>query len=223
MSQDYASFIASAYVGPIFELIERMSQSPPNEVHASVHDYGHAVSAIALTVLFLESFLNISKHLNGSQERSVRSYYRKTFPGSPHQEELLELFVIRDIIAHNHVWTGRIDPMTMTWITVDLMPGYGGIAFRNVVDVRQRVTKKLGLNVVPTRVGYRDVRIVVKTVAAILRDLQACHLAAPGGYYLGPGGFGLVRFRGQPTLSSRQLTRSNPSQPVTPAFEAVVR
>jgi hypothetical protein len=175
--QEYETFMGSAYAGPIFKLVEELeaSRGTPNEVQASVFEYGYSASIIALTVVFLESFLNISKYLAGSQERSVRTYFAKTFPNSAYQEEIAELFAIRDVIAHNHVWQGQIDPIAMKWITLRLLPGYGDKAFQNVVDFQRRVTKKLSLNVVPRRLSYDDVGVVIKTTAAILLELRAWH------------------------------------------------
>jgi hypothetical protein len=198
-TQDYESFIGSAYAAPIFVLLERLEggRGTVNEVQASVFEYGHAASIIALTVLFLESYLNVSKHLTGSHERSVRTYFANTFPASAYSVEITELFAVRDVIAHNHVWKGQIDPYTMTWVTLGLLPGYGDKQFQKIIDPLRRTTKKLGLNVVPTRLNYADVRTVIKTTAAILLELRAWHLAQPVAYYLGTTDFGLVTFRGQ--------------------------
>jgi hypothetical protein len=146
-------------------------------------------------VLFLESNLNISKYLTKSTERSVRDYFQSTFPRSVHRDELAELFAVRDAIAHNHVWRGTIDPIAMRWVTIDLLEGYGDKAFRKAVDMARRVTNKLGLNVVPSRLCYADVRVVLQTTAAILVELRDWHLAQPDPYRIGVLGFGNVVYR----------------------------
>ena len=199
-TQLYESFIASAYAAPIFELVQKLkgSRGTPNEVQASVFEYGHSASAIALTVLFLESFLNISKYLTGSHERSVRTYFVNTFPNSVYRDDVQELFTVRDVIAHNHVWSGLIDPVAMTWKTLELMPGYGDKAFQSVIHAPQRVTKKLRLNVVPTRLCFDDVRVVLTTTAAVLLELREWHSLQPVAHHIGPGGFGYVDYHGKP-------------------------
>lgn len=133
--QDYDTFIGGAYPAPIFTLVETLAGGGrTNEVQSSPHEYGYSASAITLTVLFLESYLNVSKLLTNSQHRSVLAYFTTMFTSSKHHAELAELFAVRDVIAHNHVWKGQIDPVAMKWTSISLLPGYGDARFRQVVN-----------------------------------------------------------------------------------------
>jgi hypothetical protein len=200
MSQqhDYQSVIGSGYAAPIATLLEHLSPLGANDVQTSVHESGYSASVIVLTVLMLESFLTLSKFLANVSEHNVRTYFRKTFRSSRYQDEFAELFVVRDVIAHNHVWAGSIDDVAMTWMTAKLGTDFGDNAFDAVVDLSSRTTRKLGLHVVPTRLGYEDVRTVMKTTALILQELSSMQPQVSG-HAFGTGGFGYARYKGQHT------------------------
>src|SRR5438046_8311178 len=78
--QDYETFIGSAYAGPIFVLVEKLedSRGRTNQVQSSPYEHGYSAAVIALTVLFVESYLNVSKYLTGSSDRRARLYFRAT-------------------------------------------------------------------------------------------------------------------------------------------------
>lgn len=199
-TENYESFIGSSYVAPIVHLYERLESGPsrpPKEVQSSPWQYGFSASIIALTILYLESLLNVSKYLSGSDEREVRAYFKNKMPNSAFRDEIIELFALRDVIAHNHVWKGQYNSDHMTWTSgPSLLPGYGDRAFRRVVNMNTRLTKKLGLNIVPTRLSLEDVSLVIKTTASILRELRDWHIVNKRGVFV-RGAFGSARYRGK--------------------------
>src|SRR4051812_25333007 len=92
----YQSIIASGYALPIATLLEHVGPGQGvNQVQTSIYEHSYSAAIIVLTVVMLESFLNVSKFHANSSEKKIREYYKKAFPGSKYQDELVELFIVR--------------------------------------------------------------------------------------------------------------------------------
>jgi len=88
---------------------------------------------------------------------------------------LEELFVVRDAIAHNHVWEAQYvwdDQAGMRLISAALEEGYGDTKFKRVSDMARRKTHRLSINLFPTRICYEDAKIVLKTATEFLLFLE---------------------------------------------------
>jgi hypothetical protein len=75
------------------------------------------------------------------------------------RNELIEVFVVRDVIAHNHLWEidfSWTEESEMTLLEAEKESTAGDDKYKKVVD-EQRRTKTLSLNVVPTKVDRTDV------------------------------------------------------------------
>ena len=86
-----------------------------------------------------------------------------------------EIFVIRDIIAHNHVWEANVywdENGKLRLVDAQRVKGYGDKKFDKVVDSNNRKTKILGLNVFPNRISRADALTVLKTAYEFLSEME---------------------------------------------------
>ena len=171
MEQNYVSIIGVNYLHPICTLLEELdslSLWPPNQVQASNVENGYSVAIIALTVFLLESFINRNRYdvqKNAFPKRiDPLKFVRTTYPNSCLVDKLEELFVVRDVIVHNHVWEALFNTTgeEMELIIADLRKGYGDKKFNRVINLTNRKTRQLGINLFPTRICREDVKIVLK-------------------------------------------------------------
>jgi hypothetical protein len=103
-------------------------------------------------------------------------FIRATYPASGFADRIEELFVVRDVIAHNHVWEAKFawgGDGSMNLESAQLRPGYGDPKFRRVTDVTTRTTKLLSINVFPTRICRTDAVVVLKTAVDFLEFLES--------------------------------------------------
>ncbi|MFI5295938.1 MAG: hypothetical protein ACHQ0Y_13060 [Thermodesulfovibrionales bacterium] len=97
---------------------------------------------------------------------SVPEYLAKLYPDFPLMEEVREIFILRDLIAHNHLWE-----IYFLWDDEKgIMPqsinrqSSGDKKYRNSVDSSNNKTKKLGLNISPIKIDASDVTKVLHTM-----------------------------------------------------------
>jgi len=182
IEQDYLSVIGCNLLIPIVKLLESLRLSgvrSVNEVQTSPYENGHAVVIILLSIVFLESVLNRTRSIMGEalQEKkdNVIEFFNRNFPDSGLDEKLVELFVIRDVIVHNHIWSAKIGwgkEKTLKLISSSLSEGYGDRKYTSIIEKQERNTKLLKLNVFPTRICWSDIIIVLKIVKDALLFLE---------------------------------------------------
>ena len=86
-----------------------------------------------------------------------------------------EIFVLRDTIAHNHVWEARFfwdEHGKMKLVDAQLVEGYGDKKYGNTVEYTKRKTKILDLNVFPNRICRSDAVTVLKTAFDFLTAME---------------------------------------------------
>jgi hypothetical protein len=176
---NYLSIIGFGYLRPILALLERLEALPRsavNEVHAAQPLNGFSASIVALSVLLVESAIARTQYdLGVKPPKRPLEFFRSQFSTCPHLEELQELYVIRDVIAHNHVWEANFTwdeglGMRLHW--AELTSGYGDSKLEKVIDTNTRTTKLLNLNLFPTRINRSDAIVVLKSAVSILRYLE---------------------------------------------------
>lgn len=149
----------------IRDLKRRMFQVSP-------HENAYATAAILLTDIAIESYVNRVKYLRKEQKRGNSYSYiskvlgkiNKKFPETVFEEMLLEVFILRDVIAHNHVYSinvGFDSAWNMTSHRQKLQTGYGDQKYKLAVNLRTRKTRLLGLNVQPSKISFHDLFIVL--------------------------------------------------------------
>ena len=144
---------------------------------------GYAISIVLLLVVALESYMGRVSYLqsklpNGGKQKQLRvsvpDYLvtlRKSFGL---QKSLTEAFVLRDAIAHGHVWEFEVsDHVTHGQVLrrASLLPGYGNYKYQVALNSRTRRSSIGGLNLVPSAVGAREVHKVLSLVWRTLEFL----------------------------------------------------
>lgn len=112
------------------------------------------------------------------------SILKKLYQDFPFEEELFEMQILRDVLAHNHLlevsysWDDE-KGMTPTLIN---RRSPGDKKYEHHVDTTANLTKKLHLNVSPVKVGRRDAIFVLQTMWNILlfleeKDSEQCYVS----------------------------------------------
>ena len=174
MNESIVSIVADAYLFPIADLSSKLFSDltlSQNDVQASQLENGYASSLCILTAVWFESYAMRVRYLNSqSPHGSIKepvSFIKALYPDFPLYDEMMEVFVLRDTLAHNHLWMIEFEwddtgDMKLNSAVKDAFSG--DKKYRHYVDSNTRRTKTLKLNVVPTRVCNSDFKIVLKTV-----------------------------------------------------------
>lgn len=181
----------TSLIAPLFHTIslqinelEKTEVKRPNEVQTGIVENGLSCGIVVLSVIALESTLNRIRNVRGdTNDKRADGYlentnYIKLLLGAEEIPlETEELFAIRDAIVHNHLWQASI-----TWSAKEytlsfagepkLLDGYGNKRMRKVMTDETRKTRRLGLNLFPTRIWRRDAYIVFKRVVEMLKQLE---------------------------------------------------
>ena len=178
--EGYVSIIGMRLLNPIITLLETLdSLNPkgPNEVHASEFENGYSASIIVLSVLLIESFTNRTQYVRGDKKLlDPLSFVKKIYSSSGFLEQLEELFVLRDAIAHNHIWDAEFywdEKLGMRLVSAQPRDEYSGDKkFKKVRDLKNRTTRILKLNLFPTRICRSDAITVLKKAVEFLLFLE---------------------------------------------------
>ncbi|MFH1312083.1 MAG: hypothetical protein ABIJ00_02545 [Candidatus Eisenbacteria bacterium] len=179
-ADEYVSVIGTSFLYPLSTLLESLESSRargPSEVQASPLENGYSAAVIVLTVLMVESAIARTQFIQGTNppKRPI-AFIRASRPLSNLADVVEELFVVRDVVAHNHIWDARIayaPDGSMKLVSATRDPAYGDAKFARVIDPSSRKTKKLGINLFPTRIGREDAIIVLKNAKDFLLLLEA--------------------------------------------------
>jgi hypothetical protein len=175
---DYVSAVFINLLQPIADLCDRMLRLPtsePNEVQTSPRENGYAISIIALTAFLVEGACGRARYIS-RQEWSSPVDTLRNLGANDLAGKIEEIFVVRDAIAHSHLWKAKIsreqNDLRFKGKPVRL-PGYGDRKFQRVVDLNSRTTRQLKLDVFPTRIHRRTAIIVLKECAKALKFLES--------------------------------------------------
>lgn len=180
----FVSIVGEHYFQPIATLLNELISRPEpaaNDVKTSYHENGFACAVCLLVVVCLESYSMRLRFFNRSapaaEKRNCLEFLRDLYPEFPTIEQVTETFVLRDIIAHNHLWEigfswGELsEPMTLQSAAKDAISGDNKYAHH--VDAQTRKTKILHLNAVPLKIDRSDVLKVLKVVWNALLFLES--------------------------------------------------
>lgn len=189
MKVGYVSCFTFSLLEPIDLLVQALESaqtSPPNEVHASARENGLSVSIIALVAIMVESAIGRVHYdvLQGRKPETAKrfsalKFFREQFGDGPEeamlQESLNEIFAIRDAIAHAHLYEDdiQLDESGGMYVSApQLGKCYGDTKRQVVMNPQTRGTKRLGVNLFPTRICRSDVVIVLREAVRILVYLE---------------------------------------------------
>ncbi|MES2947521.1 MAG: hypothetical protein V4858_03170 [Pseudomonadota bacterium] len=196
---DLITVVGSAFHQPIADLIGRLAERNPNPSEsymAGHYENGYCASIVMLLVLAFESYVTRVSYRRFREHGETRDPKKKISTvdylcsldsGFPYVDALTEAYIIRDSLAHAHLWqVDYVIRRDRTDVTKrELFQGYGDIKMRARVDLNTGKTKYLGLNVLPTSIGVPEAATVFRVIAESLRHLANAGLveqAAVGGH-----------------------------------------
>lgn len=152
----------------------------------SMWEHSHAAAAIVLSVIGIEAYRNRIYFLEKSRinRRSVpydlcQILAKKSagFPTSKLRDLLTEVFVVRDAIAHNHIYEVEVFSDQKKWTMLGhkqkLLKGYGfDSKYKSSVSPRTKKTNLLKLNVQPAKIGFEDIFKVLVVIDLLIRIMQ---------------------------------------------------
>lgn len=106
------SILGAGYFQPIATLVEKLLKYPAtrrNAVKANHYDNVYSVSIVILLVAVVESYASRLRYFippDALQRRAtVPEFIKRTFRDYRLAKSLNEVFVLRDAVFHNHLWT----------------------------------------------------------------------------------------------------------------------
>ena len=148
----------------------------PNEVQASVVENGYALSIVALSAFVMEGACGRANYVAKRPSRSSVVSTLRHFGAGALADDITEVFVVRDAIAHAHLWTADVaaEQGTLKFRSFPtLLQGYGDQKFRSLVDMHTRTTRRLKLDVFPPRIHRLTAFTVVQKTAEGLAHLES--------------------------------------------------
>lgn len=168
--------IASAYFEPISDLLNNLlkrSTGKVNDVQTSQVENGYSVALCILLVACFESYVMRDIYFKKDpQIKTPLEYISTCYNNFPYLAEITECYIIRDLIMHNHVWEIDHSYYEFKIINSSIMPFSGDSKFKANVDLINRVTNKLKLNIVPIRINRNDIKKVLQVVWESLNHLS---------------------------------------------------
>jgi hypothetical protein len=175
-SQAYVSVLFQRLLQPIVSLCELLGpEGPgPNEVQASAHENGYAASLIVLVAIVLESAVNRTRYIRGEAGRAVPASTIRRLGATELANDVEEIFVVRDVIAHGHIWEASVrwSEQGMKLDRVERRASFGDKKFDRIVEPATRQTRRLHLDVFPTRIHRGTAIAALKKCAEVLRFLE---------------------------------------------------
>ncbi len=203
-TESLVTVLGTAYFQPITDLIERLLRRKPhrpNRVKSQHDENGYSAATVLLLVAMFESYVSRVRFVQPSRiknsTRSALDVVLSVFPRLRHRVALEEVYVLRDLLMHSHLWEIEYEwggPVAMVLKKATLHPGYGDKKFRSRVNMTTYRTKALGLAVLPLRIDRRDLLKVFDTLWKTLLRFEAQDSNQCGVSY------SHVRFRGQSVL-----------------------
>uniref|UniRef100_Q479X1 Uncharacterized protein n=1 Tax=Dechloromonas aromatica (strain RCB) TaxID=159087 RepID=Q479X1_DECAR len=175
--------VGAAYFQPIADLIENLTRCAAPDIHpsgTSHRENGYAASISVLLVAVLESYTARLRFVRNAEfeaaANSTPDLLEKYFPDLPNKRELVEIFLLRNLLLHNHIWHLDVSDIeaqgTPALATPKELGFHTNKHYEEVVDVPRRRTKSLQLNASPTSVDRSDAQKVFRVVWSTLFFMQ---------------------------------------------------
>lgn len=150
-------------------------------IRAATRENGYALSLIVLMVILIEAILNRVKYLkNKNKTGDNLEFFKKEFidrKGRKLKNKLLEVYIARDLIVHNHIWIIKYrynKKFSEIEIKRNIIRSiYGDKKYKNNISKRNYCTKNLKINIIPTKIGKGDVIKVMKVVKELIEFLES--------------------------------------------------
>ncbi|MBU1420847.1 MAG: hypothetical protein KKI15_20410 [Proteobacteria bacterium] len=199
MINDLVTIIGNSYFEPICTLLERLDRFKEHEksdVQSGFYVNGFSVSICLLAVACLESYVMRVRFVRKASQKDIDKtpvvrYLPELYQDFPYTDDLNEIYILRDIIIHNHLWElGFVYNGNGMELTNANQKSSGDKKYLAHVDVNKRKTIKLDLTVNPIKVGKTEVLKVLQTMWKILiflekKDTNQCCVSAEHYRYKG--------------------------------------
>lgn len=162
----YIEHIVPEMVVKCFDIYCKRDFSQKN-FQSSVLENSFATAGIVLTVLTVEAYRNRIFYLENKKvgkdvPKDLANIFDKkdsNFDKDKFKEIMSEIFVLRDLIVHNHIY--KVDvyfdkEYEMLGHRQTLLEGYGDNKFKKFSSSRAKKTINLKLNVQPAKIGFED-------------------------------------------------------------------
>ena len=185
MPSKYITILAGHFEQPLADLVATLSACKRDTEFPSIptsREIDYSIVSTVLLVMMFESYVSRIRYFDKSSKnrRDVLSYLA-LIPGFHAQHRrLLEVYILRDAIAHNHVlefeqkWKEDSAPYN-TNFQLDRSWQAWTKKYGQRVKLRKRkppITKLLKLNVMPTQICKDDVRVVFREIHESLKRLD---------------------------------------------------
>ena len=163
---DYIETVVLDLMAKSFDAYQQRDLTRP-QFQTSINEHANATAGILLTVIAVETIRNeIYYHTNTTiknhpVQELANTIHKKepAFPKDKFVKLLNEIFVMRDVIAHNHLYEVEVEYKGRDMLPPKntLLKGYGDDKkFENAVNHGDNKTKLLKLNVQPAKIGFDD-------------------------------------------------------------------
>lgn len=174
---EYCSVIAGNYFRPLLLLLEKLVEREREGLEgiiANQFETDWSISAILIDAVMLECWLGwvrFHKDVQAPETRSALRFYR--YLQTQHEgmlPDIDEIFVIRDVVAHNHIWNIDYewgdDGTTLRSLTH--VEG-GDRKFLEALTFESGTSVEMALHLIPSIIDRTDVfKVVCRTVNAMI-------------------------------------------------------
>ena len=179
---DIISIVGTSYFQPVADLVDSMLKHEPvsnNSSRTGHYENGYAAAITVLLIAILESFVSRVRFLRNEEVvtgKDVPNQLTIFFADLPNKAELDEIFLVRNIVVHNHVWHlalgGEDEHDATTLANPKDLKFHTKKTYDMIVDIETRKTRLLGLSASPTSVDRYDVAVVFGVVWKTLKFMN---------------------------------------------------
>lgn len=192
MKEKLITIVGSSYFEPIsllLEELEKHDKGSSNEVQSGYYVNGFASSVCILSVVCLESYVMRVRYINNASQKDIDRtpvpvYLKTLYQDFPYEDELNEIHIVRDVLAHNHLWEVDYSWDDEKGMVHDASTkrSSGDKKYNQYVNTSTNITTKLSLNVSPIKINKSDAITIIQTVWNILlflenKDRNLCYVS----------------------------------------------
>lgn len=183
MLNEYRTIIGGHFQQPItnivYELVRKDRVGTPTAVNSVDLDW--TLSGVLLSVAMFESYLRWVRQNRADvgHELDGLEFYERLRSKHPQLPDIGEVFVVRNTIAHGHVWMVATELSKAGELTASHELGRRDKLFKRYLARDERSTTPNGLSLIPTLVSRRDLRKVLELIITAMQTLIDLDLLLP--------------------------------------------
>lgn len=177
------SIIGDAYLQPAVDLLDKTFTTSRlrwrTQIKVISYENGCAAGSCMLAMLCLESYIVRLAYIKKATQNRTRlnalNFFAAQYPTYHGLERIREAFVLRDVLAHNHLWeieTATNRSRDEIIVGAVLHSCSGDKKLQQSLDQRTRRTKRTRIHVIPFQVGREDAVKIHEIVFQALRHME---------------------------------------------------